>query len=660
MNPSSWPRSWLRFWQTPWPDLLVLAVAALTRFWRLDYHSIWFDEAVSLRWAGADPAYTWQKTFQLVEEKHPPLYYLALHFWQTLLEPFGLAQDDGALRALGSLLGVATVLGILLLASRLSGRGIGRLAGLLVALSPVLVWYSQELRMFQPATAAIVWAAYSLLRAWQASRRRLWWWLGFVACLEAALYTYLFSAFVLPAAGLTLLLLGWQSRDRRRLVEGVGALGLASLLFLPLARNAWLVNAAEGEPGRAFADFAHNLRRLLQIFTVWRVEWPQPLLLAALILLAGLVLVGLAWPRAQGTGDRLWLLCWIGVPLLIANVLLSRSSSIFAEDRYLIFLAPFVLWAAARGGAILARRWPAAGWPVLAATVLLLAAALPPLWTPARYRENWRAAARYILQYQTASPGLPAAVVTHVDYTHDALEWYLRQRMHFDELPVFFPWGGRLEPDDVETVIAPPLQGLVDFGAATLWLTQSHLAGVDDQRLVEGWLNQHFPRITEQYPAGIKLSGYALRSHFPELPALAPTARHPDLALAPNLMLAACEVTTPVLRARDDEMHPPSGWVHVRLWWQARGPIAGDYTATAQVVGPEGVWGEGLPNEGSALRLWPTSTWPAESTFVRDELDINLNPATPPGEYGVTVGLQDGQGERGPVMAECGRVTIED
>ena len=39
------------------------------------------------------------------------------------------------------------------------------------------------------------------------------------------------------------------------------------------------------------------------------------------------------------------------------------------------------------------------------------------------------------------------------------------------------------------------------------------------------------------------------------------------------------------LRARDDVMHPPSGWVHVRLWWRADDPIGDDYIATAQMIG---------------------------------------------------------------------------
>ncbi len=146
------------------PEALIVLLAALVRGWRLTYHSFWFDEIVSLGWAAQDPATIWAKTFALVEEKHPPAYYLTLHFWQQFLSLFGLEHNEAALRVLGAILGVLTVWGILLLARHLSGRAVGLLTGLLVALSPALVWYSQELRMFQPAITGIVWGAYWLVR----------------------------------------------------------------------------------------------------------------------------------------------------------------------------------------------------------------------------------------------------------------------------------------------------------------------------------------------------------------------------------------------------------------------------------------------------------------------------------------------------------------
>ena len=124
-----------------------------------------------------------------------------------------------------------------------------------------------------------------------------------------------------------------------------------------------------------------------------------------------------------------------------------------------------------------------------------------------------------------------------------------------------------------------------------------------------------------------------------------------------GLTLAACELLTPELSARDEVSHPPSGWVHVRLWWRADAPLDDDYIAMAQMVGPEGVWGDRLYRGNEALRRWPTSTWqPGE--LWRDEVDINLNPVTPPGEYPVLIGVMDGEGQPVGEWVECGRVRV--
>ena len=83
-----------RIWATSLPELFVLLLAALPRLWRLEYHSVWFDEAISLDWAKLGPAHIWPGTFQLIRDKHPPAYYLALHYWQTLLGWFGADRSD--------------------------------------------------------------------------------------------------------------------------------------------------------------------------------------------------------------------------------------------------------------------------------------------------------------------------------------------------------------------------------------------------------------------------------------------------------------------------------------------------------------------------------------------------------------------------------------
>jgi hypothetical protein len=43
---------------------------------------------------------------------------------------------------------------------------------------------------------------------------------------------------------------------------------------------------------------------------------------------------------------------------------------------------------------------------------------------------------------------------------------------------------------------------------------------------------------------------------------------------------------------------------------------------------------------------------------MRDEVDVNLNPVTPPGEYPILVGLVDEQGQAAGERVECGRVRV--
>jgi hypothetical protein len=65
------------------------------------------------------------------------------------------------------------------------------------------------------------------------------------------------------------------------------------------------------------------------------------------------------------------------------------------------------------------------------------------------------------------------------------------------------------------------------------------------------------------------------------------------------------------------------------------------------------VWGDKLDRTASTLRRYPTSRW-APSEIVRDEYDVNLNPATPPGRYRLEVGVlaPDGQALRRVVVDE--------
>ncbi len=637
-----------------WPAWLVptllLLVALGVRTWQLTFHSLWLDEAFSLFWANKPAAEIIRVGLALTEDKHPPLYYLLLHGWTGL---FG--TGDVAVRSLGVLLGAVAVLPVYGIARQLSdgSRRAALLAGLFVAFNPFLVWYSQEARMFGPATTFGLIGLYAWLRLLAADTNppRLVWPVVAVAGLLAACYSYLFAAFLLPVAGVWWLLAlarppapgGGQSFSRQRIAwTGSFTLLLTVVLLLPLAWAAWQVAGSEAQPGQPFSNLAGNLITLLQAYTVRQVPWSP-----AVITLAGMV-SGLALVLGVVVGrHRLYLLTWLVVPLLVGNLLLARDGTVFAETRYFIFLAPAVAVTWAHGIDWLWNRVRVAG---VAAAVTLLAVtllALPYVWhnDPAYRREDWRTAAGYLNQHATPSD----QVLVHVDYARLPFDRYYTGRA-----PVAAPFGTPLSSEDQ---VAPQLESLA-ARADTLWLVLSHQEGSDPSNLVRAWLGGRFPLVTEQYPAGIELRGYATRYRLSSVPASATVVDAPPLA-GGRVRLAGCQLDASPVPATDEASHPPSGWTHVTLYWQAQMQLADDYQAVVRLVDDQGqVWGASLERPDSTLNFFPMTRWQV-GEIVRDDYDVNLNPLVPAGEYQIVVQLRQPDGAVLAPAANCGKVTIE-
>ena len=661
----------------------IFIFALALRLYQLTYHSLWFDEVMSAFWAAKPAGEIWRIGLALTQDKHPPLYYLLLHFWTAAFGP-----GDSAVRSLGALIGALAVLPVYGIGARLGGRRAGLLAALLAALNPFLIWYSQEARMFMPATTFGLCGMYGVVRgawcggsgAWcvvregdvrntQYAIRNTQYAVLTVAGFTAALYTYLFSAFLLPVAGVWLLIAWWLNRRTpnagRRFWIGAGALAVVGALFLPLARSAWLVSGGEAQPGRAFEGMGPALWRLLQVYTVGWPGWPGQTMAWVAGTAAGMAIVGLIangkWQIANGkrqmaTGvprpaicnwqfASLFLASWLLLPILAGGLFLARDRTVFAETRYFIFLVPALCLAWGNGLAWLWEWRKVVGGLALAVTLGVTLAALPALWSPQNRREAWREAAALVERYA----GPHDAVLIQADYVHLAFERYFGQGDQGDRKgsplqPVYFPFTDRLT--DLSQV-DPPLAGLAQYEA--VWLVQSHHQDLDPGNLVAGWFGARFPLITEAFPAGIAIHGFAQRYRTPDLPA---GAARLDIALG-DLRLVGCAYRPAALAARDDLYHPPSGWVHVTTYWTTTQPIPKDVFPAVRLVDAGGqVWGDKLDRGSDAIHVWPTSRWlPGE--VIRVDYDVNLNPVTPTGAYRVVV---DAPGAAEKIV--CGEVSV--
>lgn len=183
---------------------------------------IWIDEAFSI-WVAR------QSLGQLIAilrtvDTHPPLFYVVLHFW---LLP---RHDPYWVRLLPALTSTLTILAAYLLGSAAGGRRCGLVSALLFALSPVLVQYGQEGRMYSLFVLLSVLSLWALLRALPAGGKAPW--AVFVAITLALLYTYTEGVFITAAEALYVLCVVRPAAWRPALVSFLGV-GLGWLLWLP-------------------------------------------------------------------------------------------------------------------------------------------------------------------------------------------------------------------------------------------------------------------------------------------------------------------------------------------------------------------------------------------------------------------------------------------
>jgi hypothetical protein len=235
----------------------------------------------------------------------------------------------------------------------------------------------------------------------------------------------------------------------------------------------------------------------------------------------------------------------------------------------------------------------------------------------------WRQSVEYLSQVAEPNHG----ILIHPDWVRYPFQYY-------------FQGSGQtyaaFSNVSADTPLDGPLQGVVNHHEV-VWLIQSHLDAPDPNRLVERWFATRYPLVTELYPPGITLKGYAPGY---QLDALPPEATPVDLRFENGLRLVGYQAD-PVASATDEQFHPPSGWVHVTLYWAADQSISADATPFVHLVGPKGVWGVNLDRPTDALKLYPPSRWPASVPIIRHDLDVNLNSATPPGTYQLIVGLHE-------------------
>jgi mannosyltransferase len=371
---------------TQWAALgAIVVLAAILRFATLRTQSLWFDEAAT--WDLVRRPFGAMLSRLPDGESNPPLFYVLEWGWTRV---FGFGE--AGLRSLPALAGLLTVPVAYGIGRRAAGgpgpRGqrAGLAAAALVAVDPLLVWFSQEARSYALATLLSAVALLLLVRmtpedpsAREGRRDRLL--AAWALAAALALATHYFAAFALAPQAAWLL---WRHPHRRGARLAVGALVAAGLALLPL------LLAQAGNP----YDIAGTslALRLVQVPKQFLLGYRGPLALPFGVLGAMLVALG-AWLIARRTPrrarERALLLAAVGAIGVALPLLAALAGADYLNTRNLLpALVPLL---AALGVACGASDAPRTGAAALAGLCALSLAIVVTVAADAQYqRQDWK------------------------------------------------------------------------------------------------------------------------------------------------------------------------------------------------------------------------------------------------------------------------------
>ncbi len=190
-------------------SLVVLASMVVGTVIRLDVpRGLWLDEAVSV--SEARMPYGAMLHRLATTDVHPPLYFTVL--WATIRL---IGHGDYAVRVPSILFGIALIPMVYLLGKEAYDRRTGAVAAVIVSVAPILVWYSQEARMYMMLMVfgvAALWAQLRILR------RGGWYpWVVYTLATVAMVWSQYFGVWQLLLQQLVfvgIIVVMWR-RDRR-------------------------------------------------------------------------------------------------------------------------------------------------------------------------------------------------------------------------------------------------------------------------------------------------------------------------------------------------------------------------------------------------------------------------------------------------------------
>ena len=616
--------------------ILALALLALgLRAYRLEAQSLWSDEGLSLYRARLPLGENLTNIIIVppnvpTQDTNPPLYFTLLSALRAVA-----GESEYALRFLSTMAGVALVPLLYVTGRRAFSSLSGVMAAALGALSPFLVWYSQEVRMYTLLVALSLTSVYLLLRALGIgnrpgdeglrSKRQVGIWVIWVIVTAAALYTHFTAFFLLLFEALVAIAVLWRRRRPEAIMAGLAVVVVA----IPIAAYAAARTASGVDPSFGFRTLDSIVEELAGSFSIgWTVEIYQPSWAVAPAL--SLFFVGalggfVGRPRQIAPGMAL--LAHVAVVLLLFYAV-AFIRPLYTGPRHLVLLAaPFYLLVG-NGLAILWRRRRMVGVATLIWIVVTMLIWLRvQVSDPAYIKQDIRSVARVVSE--RARPD--DVVIIHDAITSFVFDYYYDGPAQWHIIPAY-------PSHDVDAALAE-FQARAE-SAARLWFVTDPkpLSGFDPAAL-DAWARGHLLRLDhDRFPAIWLGSAYQLyTARFPILDALPEAADPQDVAWHGGLRLVG------VLPVGLESEESGDANYELSLFWVLDVPAQGNLVTTFRLVDQVGE--ERLRQGGKVFDNWSARRWPV-GKIVRQDVSLVLPPDLPPGEYTVWLAVANRASEQ--------------
>lgn len=315
--------------------------------------------AVALRLPGLGDSFYGDEGFSLLrdskdfyttsEDRFRPVFFSLLYLWRQL----GFSGEVG-LRLLPLLFGLLQIPLVFLIGRKLKDDKTGLILAGLLATSPILIEFSQELRMYSLAALLALAQSWFYLRI----RENCSWsnWLLFILFGLLGVYTHLHYWLFLGGFAL----LGCVDRKTILLRRSWGALALIGLLYLPNYSN--VINFMQQRGGEYAMHLPSALPKLLAAFAIGYNYLSLPELSAGraldfsivtknltlfLLIALPLLLLLIGFIRIHRRSENravLWLVHSLATfPIAVALLLAIATGKNWLQPKYLITSVPFAL-----------------------------------------------------------------------------------------------------------------------------------------------------------------------------------------------------------------------------------------------------------------------------------------------------------------------------